>query len=66
MGQKAFLKAGKNSLAKREPNERIPDVHLLFVQGTTDKIVRILKMHSVPVTLHHLYVPQIGEGSYRP
>ena len=28
LGQKAFRKATKNSLAKREPKERIPGVHL--------------------------------------
>jgi len=54
MGQKAFLKATKNSLAKRDLKERIPSVHLPFVQGTTDKIARILKIHSVPVTFRPL------------
>ena len=31
LGQKAFLKAAKNSLTKREPKERIPGVHLPYV-----------------------------------
>jgi len=50
LGQKAFLKATKNSLTRREPKERIRNVHLPFVQGTTDRIARILKKHNVPST----------------
>lgn len=49
--QKAFLKATKNSLSRREPKERILGVHLPYVQGTTDRIAWILKKHNVPQPL---------------
>ena len=48
LGHKAFLKASKNAVVKNEPKDRIPRVHLPYVQGTTDKIARILKKHNVP------------------
>lgn len=54
LGQKAFLKDSKNSLTKREPKERIPGVNLPYVQGTTDKITRILKKHNVLATFRPL------------
>jgi len=54
LGQKAFLKAAKNSLIKRGLKERIPSVHLPYVQGTTDKIARVLKKHNVPTTFRPL------------
>jgi len=54
MGQKAFLKAAKNSSTRRGPKERIPGVHLPFVQGTTDRIARILKKHNVPTSFRPL------------
>ena len=54
LGQRAFVKASKNSLSHREPKERVPGVLLPYVQGTTDKIGRILRSHDVPVTLRPL------------
>ena len=50
LGQRAFVKASKNSLSHREPKEQVPGVLLPYVQGTTDNICRILKLHDVPVT----------------
>lgn len=38
LGQKAFLKASKNVVIKKEPKECRLGVHLPYVQGTTDKI----------------------------
>jgi len=54
MGQRAFLKASKNSLTKGEPKDRVLGVHLPYVQGTTDRIGRILRRHSIPVTFRPL------------
>lgn len=54
MGKRAFCKASKYSLTKRELKERIPGVHLLYVQGTTDRIGRILRKHSIPGTFRPL------------
>ena len=53
LGPRAFLKASKNSLSHREPKERVPGV-LPYVQGTTDKIGRILRSHNVPMTFRPL------------
>ena len=54
LGQNAFLKAYKNLVVKKEPKDRIPRVHLPFIQGTIDKIARILKKHNVPSTFRPL------------
>jgi len=54
MGERAFRKASKNSLTKREPKERIPGVHLPYVQGVTNKIGRILKKHCILVSFRPL------------
>eukprot|EP00253_Pinus_taeda_P003606 PITA_03606 len=65
LGEKAFLKAAKNSISKREPKEQVPRVHLPFLQGTTDKIVRILKKHNVPSTFRPLNTIRKSFGSVK-
>lgn len=47
---KAFLKAEKGPRIKKDLNDRFSGVHLLFIQGTTDRISRIMKKHKVPLT----------------
>ena len=54
LGQKAFCKASKNMLIKKKPKERRLCVHLPYVQGTTDKIARILKRYEIPSTFRPL------------
>jgi len=54
LGQKAYLKASKNALNKKEPKERRLSVHLPYVQGTTDKISWILKRYDIPSTFRPL------------
>ena len=54
LGQKAFLKASRNALVKKEPRERRLGVHLPYVQGTTYKIARILKRFDIPSTFRPL------------
>ena len=48
-GLKAFLKAEKGHVNKnkKEPSEWYGSVNLPFIQGTTDKIAKILKKHKV-------------------
>ena len=48
LGQKAFLKAEKEPSVQKDPKDRILGVHLLYIQGTTDRIARILKRHNIP------------------
>jgi len=48
---KAFLKVDKGPKIKNEPKDRFSGLHLPFIQGITDKIVRILRKHKVPSTL---------------
>ena len=47
---KAFQKAEKGPKGKKDPRDRLSGVHLPFIQGTMDKIVRILKKHNVSST----------------
>ena len=54
LGQKAFLKASKNASINKEEKERRLGVHLPYVQGTTDKIARILKRYDIPSTFRPL------------
>lgn len=54
LGRKAFLRASKNALIKKEPKERHPGVHLSYIQGTTDKIARILRKFDIPSTFRPL------------
>ena len=54
LGQKAFLKASKNVSINKEEKERRLGVHLPYVQGTTDKIARILKRYDIPSTFRPL------------
>ena len=44
---RAFQKAKKGPRGKKDPCDRLSGVHLPFIQGTTDKIARILKKHNV-------------------
>ena len=45
---RAFQKAEKGPRVKKEHCDRLSIIHLPFIQGTTDKIARILKRHNVP------------------
>ena len=54
LGQKAFLRASRNALIKKEPKERRLGVHLPYVQGTTDKIARILRRFDIHSTFRPL------------
>lgn len=56
LGQKAFLKANKNSLVKKDPKERVSRLHLPFIQGITYNISRILRKHNVPSTFRPLNI----------
>lgn len=47
---RAFLKAKKVHRNKKYRKDRFFGVHILFIQGTMDKIVRILKRHPIPLT----------------
>ncbi len=54
LGQKAFLKAHKEPSIHKDPKDRVIGVHLPYIQGTIDKIARILKKHNVPATFRPL------------
>ena len=54
LGQKAFLKASRNAVMRKEPKERQLGVHLPYVQGTTYKIARILKRYDIPSSFRPL------------
>lgn len=45
---KAFLKADNSLNNMKEPKDRFYGTHLPFIQGTTNKIVRVLRKHKVP------------------
>lgn len=47
---KAFLKAEKGPSAKKDTKDQFSGVHLPFIQGTTDKIARILRKHKMAST----------------
>ena len=47
---KAFQKAERGPRVKKYPCDRLSGVHLPFIQGTKDKIARILKKHNVSST----------------
>ena len=51
---KAFLRARKCPNAKKYTKDRFSGVHLPFIQGTTNKIVRILRKHKVDSTFRSL------------
>lgn len=53
-GLKAFLKACKSHKVKKDPNDCSSGVHLPFIQGTTDRIARILKKPNIPSTFRPL------------
>jgi len=46
--------ASKNAVSKKEPKERHPGVHIPYIQGTTDRIARILKRFDIPSTFRPL------------
>jgi len=52
--QKSFLKAWKEPSVHKDLKDRILGVHLPYIQGTTDRIVRILKKHNIPLTFRPL------------
>jgi hypothetical protein len=54
LGRMAFHKASKRALIKKESRERRLGVHLPYIQGTTDKIARILKRYDIPSTFRPL------------
>eukprot|EP00253_Pinus_taeda_P003009 PITA_03009 len=54
LGQKAFLKAHKEPSIQKDPKDRVMGVHLPYIQGTTDKISKILKKHNVLATFRPL------------
>lgn len=47
LGRKAFLKVSIGPRIRKEPRYLITTIQLPFIQGTTDKISRILKKHKV-------------------
>ena len=51
---RAFQKAEKGPRVKKEHCDRLSGVHLPFIQGTIDKIARILRRHKVPSTFKPL------------
>lgn len=53
-GLKAFLKASRGPEINKDSKDRISSVHIPFIQGTTDKIDRILKRHNVPSSFRPL------------
>jgi len=53
-GRKALLVASEGPKVKKDPINRISGVNLPFIQGTTDKIARILREHNVPSTFRPL------------
>ena len=78
-GLKAFLKAEKGPLSNKnkDPNQWSRSVRLSFIQGTTDKIARVLRKHRVSSsfkslnTIHNslklvkdLIDPRDGKGVY--
>ena len=52
--RRAFQKAEKGPRVKSDNFDRSAGVHLPFIQGTTDKIARILRKHSVTLTFKPL------------
>ena len=67
----------KGPKGKKDPCDRLGGVHLLFIQGTTDKIARILKKYNVSSTfkpsrtiwsslrlVKDLICPKDGKGVY--
>lgn len=57
---KDFFKAGRGFKIKKEPNDWFSRVHLSFIQGTTNKIARILRKHRVPSTFRPFKTIQIS------
>jgi len=53
-GLKSFFKASKSHKVKKDPNDHSYGFRLPFIQGTTDRIVRILRKHNVPSTFRPL------------
>ena len=62
---KAFLRSEKGSKAKKDTKDQFSGVHLPFIQGSTDKIVRILRKHKVPSTFRPLISFQISLRSIK-
>ena len=48
--RKAFQKSKKGHGDRKDPCDRLGGVHLPFIQGTMDKIARILKNFNVSST----------------
>ena len=54
LSQKAFFKAKKEPPIHRDPNDRVLGVNLPYIQGTTNRIARILRKFDVPATFRPL------------
>eukprot|EP00253_Pinus_taeda_P030797 PITA_30797 len=54
LGQRAFLKAKKEPSTRRDPKDRAMGVNLPYIQGTTDRIARILRKYDVLATFRPL------------
>lgn len=50
----AFLRAEKGPNARKDTKDQFSGVHIPFIQGTTNKIVRILRKHKVASTFRPL------------
>ena len=54
LGQKAFLKARKEPSTRKVPKDHVLGVNLPYIQGTTDRIARILRRYDVSATFRPL------------
>ncbi len=49
-GLRAFLNVSKRPKPRKEPSDLVGSVQLPFIQGTTNKIARILRKHNISLT----------------
>lgn len=62
---KAFLKANNGLKIIKESKNRFSSVHVPFIQGTTNKIARILRKHKVPSNFRPLNTIEISLRSVK-